>query len=102
MEQDQGLDSIPKDTGALPIFIGMVDRCESSQKLAKFFFLLSGFMHHPEIHNRFLERIFFLKNQAQSFNEKVALESLEDEIEAIVFKAYSDEPETHGGINGLQ
>ena len=88
---------------------GLIREAESAQYLRGLFNLFSVSVKHPEIHNLLFERIHYLKNQESSQGELIALESLQEEIEAIVYREYSDEAPwwlrnyfSYGGMDGLQ
>jgi hypothetical protein len=96
--------------GLAPRWAVLIGEAQSATELRLFFHNLPNLVKLPEIHNQFFETIYFLKNETKSQIETVALEQLHSEIEAIVYREYSDEADgwlrknfyKDGGLDGLQ
>lgn len=87
----------------------LINEADSWFELRDLFQRLSNHIYIPEIHNPFLERIYFLQNRAQEEIEIKFLSELHSQVESIIFETYSDEAPvwlqksiSFGGISELQ
>lgn len=88
----------------------LLGNSESAQDLRFLYILFRVFLSLPEIHNPFFEKIYSLEINPSSPGEAIALETLKQEVEAIVHNEYADEApqwlryhfSNHGGTDGLQ